>query len=74
MMFLNKWIIWQYKGKTIIDDSQIIKKREEESYLYYDDKREEYINDIIKYRGRVQKIDISFLLNERERKPKLTYS
>ena len=70
----KNWVICQYKGKTIINDQNIISKRNEESYLYYNDKRDEYINDIIKYRGRVQKIDISFLLKERDRKPKITYS
>lgn len=63
----------QYNGKTIVEDKEILDKRNEESWLYNEEKRKAYINDIVSFRGRVQTIDVSFLLNKRRAKPKLTY-
>ena len=71
--FFKNWISMQYNGKTIVEDKEILDKRNEESWLYNEEKRKAYINDIVSFRGRVQTIDVSFLLNKRRAKPKLTY-
>ena len=49
----KSWIVRQYRGAPIVEDSFILSKRQEYSWLYYDNVRENYIKDIIKTRGQV---------------------
>mmetsp|Transcript_19863 Transcript_19863/g.17557 ORF Transcript_19863/g.17557 Transcript_19863/m.17557 type:complete len:90 (-) Transcript_19863:11-280(-) len=64
----QRWVSKQYKGLPLEQDSNIMKKREERSWLYYEDKKENKLKDILTTIG-VQRIDVSKLFKARDKAP-----
>ena len=51
----------QILNQPIITDEKVLRERKENEWLYSDEKRKQYIQDIIKTRGIFKVIDLSFL-------------